>query len=165
MSEAWPVTLPKQVPPVFREQCLDCGKPTKEKLKLLQQESTFWAPLLTPAAIFMGWSSFRAPFCRRCRWIFRAQHYGWLLLLFAAGALGLWVVYAWFPNMNGNLQKLILVGLFLLVGYPLLLLRNHFPPPLAVQIRGTLVDYLFRSEAEATEFEDLNSDYVIGRIE
>jgi hypothetical protein len=159
------VRLPREVVPVFPDQCCACGsqRPGEQfraRTRPFRLRDVFqpWATLLG------GWVHVEVPACPPCRSRMAWEPLRRVMLGLCGFALSLWLVHPWWRDG----MQLLDISLFLVVvttmsAVPALLVLKFWPPAFDFTIQGGDSEYEFASAEYAKLFLAANPGAVLER--
>ncbi|KAA5538019.1 hypothetical protein FYK55_27770 [Roseiconus nitratireducens] len=157
MAFSTDINLPRRHHARYPARCVRCGGDHQgRKMRLWTHTIGWW----TAVFWIFGWGfTTRAPACKKCARLIRAQRVGGLLLTLLVA--GMFMTFVW-PHVDDfvahALRKWVALGLILICLTPYIFWEIVFPPAIDITAYKNSVDYEFRDPEYAFEFADLNAD-------
>lgn len=154
MPTSTDINLPKDQVPVWPDRCVCCrAESPGHRTKFWTFAIGWWTIVfLSYGGIFVA----RVPACKSCA---RKLQWGravrWILWAIIAGAAAIGAVWI-LRHYNGPMRIYLGVGIACLATLPLFFLEAMFPPAFDMTSYAKTVDYEFRDDMYAAEFEMLN---------
>lgn len=161
MPASTDITLPREVPAIFPDQCVVCEDTPDSTTKITQNSQHWLASFFFPIVMLFGWSRVEVPICRGCKFRFYFQRWGRLLVCYAFIIVVVWLAYPYFANLGRFAQKAAMLVTVIVFLSPYLLFEVFWPPFFTTTAQGKRVTYEFASLTYAAMFYVLNRRHVL----